>query len=335
MTVTEGGIANFTVSLSAASTTTVTVAASTANGTAVAPGDYTARSNVTLSFPVGTTTQTFAVTTINDTTAESTETFNVNLSNPSNAIIADAQGVGTINDNDTAQPSLSINNVTVTEGGAANFTVSLSAASTSTVTVVASTANGTAVAPGDYTARSNVTLNFAPNTTTQTFAVTTINDTTAESTETFNVNLSNPSNAIIADAQGVGTINDNDTAQPSLSINNVTVTEGGAANFTVSLSAASTSTVTVVASTANGTAVAPGDYTARSNVTLTFAPNTTTQTFAVTTINDTAVESTETFNVNLSGATNATIADNQGVGTINDNDGGGPTPPSTPPARTR
>ena len=40
----------------------------------------------------------------------------------------------------------------------------------------------------------------------------------------------------------------------------------------------------------------------------------------MTTINDTAVEPTETFNVNLSGATNATIADAQGVGTINDND---------------
>ena len=174
---------------------------------------------MTLSFPVSTTTQTFAVTTINDTTAESTETFNVNLSNPSNPTIADAQGVGTINDNDAAQTSLSINNVTVTEGGTANFTVSLSAASTSTVTVAASTANGTAVAPGDYTARSNVTLTFAPNTTTQTFAVTTINDTTAESTQTFNVNLSNPSNATIADAQGVGTITDNDGRAPNTSIN--------------------------------------------------------------------------------------------------------------------
>ncbi len=324
MTVTEGGTANFTVSLSAASTQTVTVAASTANGSAVAPGDYAARSNVTLTFNPGTTTQTFAVTTINDTTAESTETFNVNLSNPSNATIADSQGVGTINDNDTAQPSLSINNVTVTESSTANFTVSLSAASTTTVTVAASTANGTAVAPGDYTARSNVTLSFPVSTTTQTFAVTTINDTTAELTETFNVNLSNPSNATIADAQGVGTINDNDAAQTSLSINDVTVTEGGTANFTVSLSAASTSTVTVAASTANGTAVAPGDYTARSNVTLTFAPNTTTQTFAVTTINDTTAESTETFNVNLSNPSNATIADAQGVGTITDNDGGAP-----------
>ena len=221
----------------------------------------------------------------------------------------------------TAQPGISINDVTVTEGGTANFTVRLSAPSTQTVTVLASTANGTATAPSDYTARSNVTLNFAPGVTTQTFAVVTINDTVPEPTETFTVNLSGATNATIADGQGVGTILDNDTtAQPSISINDVTVTEGSPANFTVSLSVASTQTVTVLASTANGTATAPSDYTARSNVTLNFAPGVTTQTFAVVTINDTVPEPTETFTVNLSGATNATIADAQGVGSILDND---------------
>jgi hypothetical protein len=200
----------------------------------------------------------------------------------------------------TVTPAVSINNVTVTEGGSANFTVSLSAASTQTVTVVASTANGTATAPGDFTARTSVTLTFPAGTTTQSFTVATVNDTAVESTETFYVNLSGANNATIADNQGVGTINDNDVApQPSLSINNVTVTEGGSANFTVSLSAASTQTVTVVASTANGTATAPGDFTARTGVTLTFPAGNTTQSFAVATVNDTAVESTETFNVNL------------------------------------
>ncbi len=101
---------------------------------------------------------------------------------------------------------------------------------------------------------------------------------------------------------------------PSLRVNDVTVAEGGIATFTVSLSAASTQTVSVVASTANGSAVAPGDFTARTGVTLTFPAGTTTQSFAVTTINDVTVESTETFNVNLSRATNATIADAPGRG---------------------
>ncbi len=325
VTVTEGGTATFTVSLSAPTRKTVTVIAGTANGNAVAPGDYTARSNVKLTFPVGTTTQTFAVGTINDTLVEPTETFNVNLSGATNASIADAQGVGTIIDND--KPAVSINDVTVTEGATAGFTVSLSAPSNQTVTVIASTANGSAVAPGDYTARSNVTLTFPAGVTSRSFAVTTINDTLFEPTETFSVNLSGATNATIADARGVGTIVDNDTAPlPTLSINDVTVAEGGTAGFTVSLSAPSSQTVTVVARTANASAVAPGDYTARSNVTLTFPAGTTSQSFSVTTINDTLVEPTETFNVILSGATNAGIADAQGVGTIVDNDQAGTRP---------
>ncbi|MDD4880127.1 MAG: Calx-beta domain-containing protein [Gallionellaceae bacterium] len=222
----------------------------------------------------------------------------------------------------TGLPSLSITGVTVTEGGSANFTVSLSTASSQSVSVIASTANNSAVAPGDYTARTGVTLTFPAGTTSQSFVVATVNDSVVEPTETFFVNLSGASNATIAVAQATGTILDNDTATtpPSLSINNVTVTEGGNANFAVSLSAASSQTVSVLASTANGSAVAPGDYTARTGVTLTFPAGTTSQTFTVKTIDDFSVEATETFTVNLSGATNATLADAQGVASITDND---------------
>ena len=80
----------------------------------------------------------------------------MNLSSPTNATILDGQGIGTITDDDNA-PTISINDVTVTEGNAGTtaptFTVSLSAppaARRSSVT--AATANDTAVAPGDYTA---------------------------------------------------------------------------------------------------------------------------------------------------------------------------------------
>ena len=159
MTVTEGNSgtvnATFTVSLSTASGQTVTVNYATADGTAVAPGDYTAGSG-TLTFNPGATTQTLNVPVIGDTLNEPNETFFVNLSAPSNATILDGQGQGTIT-NDDALPSLSIGNVTVTEGNSgtvnATFTVSLSAASGQTVTVNYATADGTAVAPGDYTAR--------------------------------------------------------------------------------------------------------------------------------------------------------------------------------------
>src|SRR5262249_43706264 len=147
---------------------TVTVNYATANGTAVAPGDYTSTSG-TLTFASGVTTQTITVPVVGDTLGEANETFFVNLSGANNATIADNQGVGTITNDDL--PSIAINSVSVTEGntGSVNavFTVTLSIASTQTINVNYATANGTAVAPGDYTAGAG-TLSFPPGVTSQT-----------------------------------------------------------------------------------------------------------------------------------------------------------------------
>ena len=110
-------------------------------------------------------------------------------------------------------PSLSINDVTVNEGDSgpttATFTVTLSPASTQTVTVDFSTANGTtnpATANLDYIeivpTTSPTTLTFAPGETTKSIGVSIVGDTTFEPDETFFVNLSAPTNAIISDAAG-------------------------------------------------------------------------------------------------------------------------------------
>ena len=116
---------------------------------------------------------------------------------------------------------------------------------------------------------------------------------------------------------------------PTLSINDVSLTEGNSGlknfTFTVKLSKASASTVTVNFATANGTALAGSDYLAKSGV-LTFAPGQTSKTVVVQVKGDTVVEPNETFFVKLSGATHATIADNSGTGTIQNDD------PSQPPA---
>ncbi len=230
-------------------------------------------------------------------------------------------------------PTLSINDVTVTEGdsGTTNavFTVNLSAASTQTVSVNYATANGTATAGSDYTATSN-TLSFAPGQTSKTISVPIVGNTLAEGSESFTLNLSNPTNATISDAQAVGTIIDNDLASvlPQLSINDVTLTEGdnGTTNavFTVNLSTVSTQAINVSYATANGTATAGSDYTATSN-TLSFAPGQTSKTITVQVNGDTLDEVNETFSLNLSSPTNATIADAQGIATIQDNDS--PPPP--------
>ncbi|MDP3859664.1 MAG: Calx-beta domain-containing protein [Stagnimonas sp.] len=326
-TVTEGNsgsaTATFTVSLSAASGQTVTVSYATANGTATAGSDYTAK-NGTLSFAPGTTSQTIAVVVSGDVVDEADETFSVALSGPTNASIGTGAGTGTITDDD-ATPSLSIGNATVTEGNSgsatATFTVSLSAASGQSVSVSYATADGTATAGSDYTARSG-TLTFAPGTTTQTLAVTVTGDAIDELDEAFTLALSAPTNATVANGTGTGTITDDDGA-PSLSISNATVTEGNSgaatARFTVTLSAASGQTVTVAYATANGSATAGSDYTAK-NGTLTFAPGSTSQPITIAVTGDTVDEADETFTVALSAPSNATISTGTGVGTITDDD---------------
>ena len=90
----------FTVSLDDSPIDTVTVAYTTANGTATAGQDYLPTSG-TLTFAPGVTVQTITVNVIGDTVKEPNETFYVNLFNVStNALIVDSQGVGTIVNDD-------------------------------------------------------------------------------------------------------------------------------------------------------------------------------------------------------------------------------------------
>ena len=121
----------------------------------------------------------------------------------------------------TTQASLSISNATVTEGNAgtvnAVFTVTLSAASSQTVTVQYATVNGTATAGSDYQAASGM-LTFLPGELTKPVPVAVNGDTLAEPSETFFVNLSNPTNATVASGQGLGTIADDDAPAASITV---------------------------------------------------------------------------------------------------------------------
>ncbi|MDP9402039.1 MAG: calcium-binding protein [Actinomycetota bacterium] len=205
--------ATFTVSLSAPSPVTVTVSYTTAAGTAGA-GDFTARAGA-VTFAAGATSATVKVPVGGDTADEANEAFVLMLSSPAGAVIGDGTGAGTILDDDPPAVSgrrVAIGDVAVHEGDAgsrsAMFTVSLSKASTSTVSVSFATAKGTATG-GDFTASSGK-LSFAAGTTSLTVEVRVTPDTTAESDESFSVKLSNASGATIADATGTGTVVDDD-----------------------------------------------------------------------------------------------------------------------------
>ncbi len=211
----------FTVTLSPAATGPVTVNYATSSGTATSGTDFTAASG-SLTFAAGETSKTITVNVTRDTTAEANETFNLTLSSASGAIIGDGAGIGTITDDDSAPPpplpTLSINDVSVAEGNSgtqtATFTVTLSAASSSAVTVsyaTASSGTNAATSGTDFVAATG-SLTFAAGETTKTISVTINGDATYEPSETFVVNLSSPSGATLADSQGQGTINNDDSA---------------------------------------------------------------------------------------------------------------------------
>jgi hypothetical protein len=91
---------SFAVTLNATALSSVIVNFATANGSAIAPGDYTATSG-TLIIPAGSMGSTVDVSVIGNTVKEKNETFYVKLSNPSpNAYLGNTQGVGTITNDD-------------------------------------------------------------------------------------------------------------------------------------------------------------------------------------------------------------------------------------------
>ena len=327
VTVTEvvGGVdAVFTVTLSAVSGRAVTVDYETSNGTATEELDYETRRG-TLTIPAGKMEGTIPIPVLDDALDEPSETFTVTLSGPTSATVQDGVGMGTIQDND-APPSLRIEDVTVVEGTTAEFVVRLSAASAQEVTVAYATSDGTAEEPSDYTETSS-TLTFTPGEMEKRIRVPVLDDTVNESDETFTVTLSAPQNATVERPVATGTITD-DSGVPSLSINDVTVTEvvGGVdAVFTVTLSNPASTVVTVSYVTSNGSgtgdATAGSDYTAVSATTLTIGANTLSGTITVRVLDDLVDEPSETFTVILSSPSGATVADGTGIGTIIDNDG--------------
>lgn len=292
----------------------------------------------TITIMSGQTTGTATFTVTNDMVAELTETAVISLTNPSLGLslgTSTTQSV-TITDDDAA--SIAIGDASVVEGDsgtvAAVFTVTLTGAVDTGVSLNYATADGTATtADSDYAAASG-TLNFAGTAgETMTISVDVTGDSTVELNEAFVVDLSSLNDAgravTIADPQATGTITNDDSA--SLTITDAQAAEGNSGNtaitFTVTLDNAVDAGLTVNVDTADGTAtVADSDYTANTGGSLSFTGAAgETQAFTVQVTGDTAVELDERFTVNLSSLAtagrNVTIGDTQAAATITDDDG--------------
>jgi hypothetical protein len=288
----NSGLRSFslTLRLSAPGAKQVRVQCDPADGSAKTPGDYVADANLVVFFDPGQVAKTIEVWIKGDMLDEDDERFFLNLSNPINATIAKPQATITILDDDPA-PSLSVNDPpAVVEGNSGTksltFTVSLAGASSLPVSVQYATAYGTAAAPGDYTAIPLTTLTFDPGQTSKPVTVQIKGDLIDENNEQFQLNLSNPTNATIADPHGTGTITDDDTAGITVSPTSglLTTEASGKATFTMVLSSQPAANVTIALSSSDSSegTVAPA------SVTFTAANWNVVQTVTVTGVDDAA-----------------------------------------------
>ena len=110
----------------------------------------------------------------------------------------------------------------------------------------------------------------------------------------------------------------------SIAIGNGTRYEGDSgtagATFAVRLSAPRTVPVTVAWKTTDGSAKSGSDYNGASG-TLSFPAGTTLRTIPIAIRGDAALETSETFYVDLSAPSGASIADARGVGSVRNDDG--------------
>jgi hypothetical protein len=309
-----------------------TIRFATADDTATNPSDYVARTG-SVRFAGKKLTRTVSVTVIGDTLDEPDETFLLELTGAKGATIADGEGVGTIMDDDlppaaSVDPTLSVPEGQTGDTSYASIHVTLSAASGRQVSVDWTTADGTATAAGnDYTPDSG-TVDFAPGQTDKVLVIAVVGDDATEGDETFDVDLSSPSNATLGTATEVVTIVDNDPIPPGvpvLSVSDAEKREGASGTttltFTVTRGGETTTAVNVDYATSDGTALATSDYTGPVSGTLSFLSGDTTGTVDVTLNGDLRLEHDETLFLSLSNPTaGGAISTGQATGTIVNDD---------------
>ncbi len=261
----EGGAIRFTITRSGASGNAVSVKIATATDTdggvnAADSDDYTAiTAPQTISFPGGDTSKTVDVPTTQDDLYEDDETFLAVLSDPAVAdgdpatevSIAEDGGTakGTIK-NEDVEPSFAVTNASASEGEAIIFTVTRSGAQDNEVSVKWNTKPATganAASSTDYTEVPTATkLDFGSGVRSVNFTVTTTEDVLDEGNETFLVELTDAKGGVIGTAEATGTINDDDAAPNTITIE-VDTNAGGAGTPTTIGEGAGSTTVRITA----------------------------------------------------------------------------------------
>lgn len=286
-------------------------------GSLVYPEDYSGAQR-TVTFSAGQVSKQLAVTTLNDLVVENDETFVITLTSADNAnVITGATAEGTIEDNDFG--SITIEDITETEGDRLRFRVTNNVLVPNPFTVTVNFADVTATGGGvDYDSAQQI-LNFSGAAGQgRNVDVDTFDDDFVEGTETFIVTLLS-SDAIVIDSDtATGIIEDDDVFVASIASTDATANESPLENgvFTVGLRSSSnpsgpfitndTGAPIVVSYTRTGSAISGSDFNAL-GTSVSIPNGQSTAIITVTPINDDVVENNETVILTLGTGTGYTV----------------------------
>ena len=255
----DGGNMAFTVSISAASGSAVTVDYATSDGTAAAGQDYT-ETGGTLTFPaLVADSQTILVPIIDDADDEAEEeTFTLTLSNAQGASLAGSASTlavtGTITDDDDPAVTASFGQSTysVAEGGTVEVTVTLSADPEREVTVQLTHVPQGGAGSADYSGVPE-NLVFQKGDTEKSFTFSAAADDIDDDGESVALAFGTLPDRVTAGTTATVTITDDDTAEVTVSKPALNIDEGGNDTYTVVLDTEPTASVTVAVAGHAGT----------------------------------------------------------------------------------
>ncbi len=315
-TITEGTAATFTITASSAPTSALTVNVDVSEDGDVISG--TPSSTVTID--ANKTTVTLTVNTVNDQRNESNSVVTATLESGTGYTVGASSSVSvTVNDNDIPEVTISAGTTPVTEGTSATFMITASPAPATALTVnvdVSETANVISGTPSS-------TMTIDADETTATLTVNTVNDQRDEPNSVITAELeTGTSYTVGASSSASVRVNDNDDPPPgtpevTISAGTTPVTEGTAATFTITVSPAQTTALTV-----NVKVTEDGDVISGTpSSTVTIDADETTATLTVNTVNDEGDESNSVVTAKLQGGTGYTVGSSSSASvTVNDND---------------
>jgi hypothetical protein len=320
------GTLMISVTLDRASDVEVSVSYEVSGGTASPGTDFSVTSS-SVTFAPGDLAKTIPITISADADdGEADETIEIRLFQPTGAKLG-AAATHEITISDHILPRVSFAEIasTTTEETQTMLVVNLDRPSEGTSTVVVGIAGGATPAQ-DFTIALDSTITIADGATTATIPIGEVDDALDEDPEMVTFTLKGPSSNLILKSSGIvrtHTINDNDDP-PVVSFAQATSTVDenvGTATVTVALGAPSGRLVTVSYDTGNGSATAADATVDGAPGTLTFQPGETSKPITVTITDDTTDENVDVVAINLTAASNATVAAPASHGlSITDND---------------